>query len=103
MKKQNLKQYLRDSGCAIESHSQSETFLNAGDFILGQWYDTSFVVKSLDGGGIMLRVKQSAGWCAHSAPCRACSRFMGADAPDETISCSLRDERQFIWRRHFVT
>ncbi len=100
MSKPKLKQYLRNSGCIIESHSKDETFLRAGNFILGKWNGTNFVVESKSGGTIILRVKQSAAWHPNLPPCQACSQYMGAKVPTKVtvrVKRSLTVESYFVW------
>ncbi len=99
MKKQKLKQYLREVGCSIESHSQGETFQEVGNFILGKWKNTTFVVEAV-ADGIILRVKREAEWSVSAAPCRACSRFMGLEVPSEVVThdWAYPTERKFVWQ-----
>lgn len=98
MKKQKLKHHLRECGCTIESHSQGESFQEAGNFILGKWGKTTFVVESLADSELRLRVNQCANWRSYSPPCRACSRFMGFEVSFETITGFMPVEQCFIWR-----
>ncbi len=98
MERQKLKQYLRNKGCIIESHSQDETFKKAGSFILGKWDNTAFVIESMAGGKLVLRVKQCVGWHPYSPPCRACSQFMGVEVPTEMGIQAISAERCFMWQ-----
>lgn len=97
MEKQKLKWYLRSYGCTIVSHSLGETFREAGNFILGKWESTTFVVESIEGGGLMLRVTLQAGWNSYFSPCRACSRFMGTNVTAEKLVGWMPIEQCFIW------
>lgn len=99
MKQQKLKQYLRECGCSIEAHSYGETFREVGNFILGKWQGTTFVVESIADGGLMLRVRQDAGWHAYyCSPCRACSNFMGFKVSAEDTVGFMPVEHRFIWK-----